>query len=69
MHGPRKDENNNGSFYHITFCLFSLVWTLHSCGVDGKINSPYERALVIIYEDRISSFQNLLEKDNFVTIY
>ena len=35
----------------------------------NKINSLHERALRITYGDRSSSFENLLKKDNSVSIH
>ena len=33
------------------------------------INHIFERALRVVYKDHISSFDNLLEKDNFCKIF
>ena len=41
----------------------------HSRSLNNKINRIHERALRITYNDKSSSFQNLLEKDNSVTIH
>ena len=41
----------------------------HSRSLDNKINSLHERALRISYGDRSSSFENLLKKDNSVSIH
>ena len=49
------------------YCL--LVWMFHSRNLNNKINRIQERALRITYNDKSSSFQNLLEKDNSVTIH
>ena len=46
-----------------------LVWMFHSRSLNNKINSLYERALRITYGDRLSSFENLLKKDNSVSIH
>ena len=45
-----------------------LVWMFHSRSLNNKINSLHERALRITYGDRSSSFENLLKKDNSVSI-
>ena len=34
-----------------------------------KINSLYDRCLRIIYQDKQSSFEQLLKKDNSVSVY
>ena len=46
-----------------------LVWMFHSRSLNNKINSLHERALKITYGDRSSSFENLLKKDNSVSIH
>ena len=46
-----------------------LVWMFHSRSLNNKITSLYERALRITYGDRLSSFENLLKKENSVSIY
>ena len=46
-----------------------LVWLFHSRGLNNKINYLHERALRVTYGDRSSSFQDLLKKDNPVSIH
>ena len=41
----------------------------HSRSLNNKINRMHERALKIAYNGKWSSFQNLLEKKNSVTIH
>ena len=41
----------------------------HSRGINNKINRIHERALRITYNNNSSSFQELLDKDNSVTIH
>ena len=41
----------------------------HSRRLNNKINSIHERALKITYQDHISTFQELLNKDNSVSIH
>ena len=57
------------AFIESQFGYCPLVWMFHSRSLNNKINRMYERALGITYNDRSSSFQNLLEKDNSVTIH
>ena len=54
--------------YISQFGYCPLVWMFHSRGLNNKINSLHERALRITYGQRSSSFQDLLEKDNSVSI-
>ena len=41
----------------------------HSRCINNKINSLHDRALRITYSDRSSSFEDLLKKDNSVSIH
>ena len=41
----------------------------HSRHLNNKINSIHERALRITYQDNASTFQELLNKDNSVSIH
>ena len=41
----------------------------HSRDINNKINRIHERALRITYNNKSSSFQDLLDKDNSVTIH
>ena len=49
------------------YCL--LIWMFHSRRLNNKQNSIHERAVRITYQDRISTFQELLNKDNSVSIH
>ena len=49
------------------YCPF--VWMFHSRGLNNKIIFLHERALRITYGDKSSSFQDLLKKDNSVSIH
>ena len=46
-----------------------LVWMFHSRELNNRINRIHERALRLAYKDYSSSFQELLSKDNAVTIH
>ena len=41
----------------------------HSRALNNKTNSIHERALRITYNDRTSTFEELLNKDNSVSIH
>ena len=41
----------------------------HSRTLNNKINRLHERCLRIIYSDKISTFKELLEKDNSASIH
>ena len=56
-------------------CVFSqfnycpLVWMCYSRKLNNKLNRLQERALRIVYNDKSSTFYQLLEKDKSVTIH
>ena len=57
------------SFVTSQFGYCALIWMFHSRRLlKNKINSIHERALRITYQDHISTFQQLLNKDNSVLI-
>ena len=41
----------------------------HSRKINTQINKLHERALRLVYNDKSSSFRELLERDNSVTIH
>ena len=46
-----------------------LVWMIHSQSINNKIKRIYERALRIVYKDKFSTFENILENDKAVKIH
>ena len=57
------------SFFISQFNYCPLVWMCHSRLTNNKINRLHERCLRIIYNDKKSSFEKLLEKDGSVSIH
>ena len=57
------------SFVTSQFSYCPLIWMFHSRHLNNKINSIHERALRITYHDNTSTFQELLKKDNSVSIH
>ena len=46
-----------------------LVWTFHSRKLNHHINSIHERTLRVAYQDYKSTFLELLQRDNSITIH
>ena len=46
-----------------------VIWMCHSRALNNKINRLHERFLRMIYNDKASTFKELLEKDNSVSIH
>ena len=57
------------SFVTSQFGYCPLIWMFHSRRLNNKINYIDERALRITYQDHISTFQELLNKDNSGSIH
>ena len=57
------------SFVESQLAYCPLVWMLCSRTLNDKINKLQGRALRILYNDDISTFEQLLEKDNSITIH
>ena len=56
------------SFLTSQFSYCPLIWMFHIRRLNNKINSKYERGLRITYQDNTSIFQELLNKDNSVSM-
>ena len=57
------------AFFESQFRYCSLTWMLYSRKSNSKINLFHERALRMIYNDQISSFQERHEKDNYFYVH
>ena len=57
------------SFIISQFNYCPIVWMCHRRGLNNKINNIHERALRIVYHDKISSFKILLKRDKSTSIY
>ena len=57
------------SFIISQFNYCPIVWMCHGRGLNNKINNIHERALRIVYHDKISSFKTLLKRDKSTSIH
>jgi len=57
------------TFIQSQFNYCPLVWMFHNRTLNNKINRLHERALRLVYKDQHSSFQELLNLDNSITIH
>ena len=57
------------SFFTSQFSYCPLIWMCHSRTINNKINKLHKRCLPIIYNDKKSSFKELLETDKSVPIH
>ena len=51
------------------FSYCRLTWMCHSRNINNQMNKLYECALRLVYNDKNSSFWELLERDKSVTIH
>ena len=56
------------SFIISQFNYCPLIWMIENRGLKDKTNRIHERALRIVYDDYIFSFEDLLSKDKSVTL-
>ena len=57
------------TFIESQFNYCPLVWMFHNRTLNNKINRLHERALRIVYRNNELSFQELLDKENSVTVH
>ena len=57
------------AFIDSQFGYCPLIWMFHSRALNNKINRIQERSLRLVYDDHYSSFEELLSKDNCVTVH
>ena len=57
------------AFFNAQFNYCPLIWMLHSRQNNNKIKHLHERCLRLIHNDKLSSYEELLEKDWAVSIH
>ena len=64
-----KNRTLLNAFFNSQFNYCSLIWMCHNRENNNKINGLHETCLRILYNDKGSSFNALLEKDGSVLIH
>ena len=64
-----KKRLNVNAFFMAQFNYCPLIWMCHNRTYKNKINRLHERCLRLICNDKRSFFEDLLEKDNSVSIH
>ena len=67
--GIAKKRILTNAFFTLHFSYFSLVWMCHSLANNNKMNRLDERCFLIVYNDKQSSLDELLEIDGSVLIH
>ena len=57
------------AFFESQFNYCPLVWMFHNRTMNNRINRIHERSLRIVYNDYVSSFEQLLNKSDSFTIH
>ena len=57
------------AFFNAQFNYCPLIWLLHSRQNNNKIKHLHERCLRLIHNDKLSSYEELLEKDGLVSVH
>ena len=57
------------SFFISQLNCCPLVWKSHSSLMNKRVNWLHEKCIRIVYSDKTSSFEELLDKDGSVTIH
>ena len=57
------------SFISSQFGYCPMIWMNHSRALNNKINRIHERALRLVYRDKKSTFEELLNKDTSVKFH
>ena len=65
----RKRRLLVNAFFSSQFNYCPLIWMCHNRMLNNRIKRLHERCLRIIYNDKHTSFEELLEKDKSVSIH
>ena len=57
------------AFINSPFSYCPLVWMFHSRTLNNRIHKIHERAMRLVYDDNVSTFEELLNKDNCFNIH
>ena len=68
-HGKDSMDGIGDTIRNYCFNYCPLVWMLHSRSNNNKIKHLHERYLRIVYQDKQSSYENLLVKDGTVSMH
>ena len=57
------------AFIESQFCYYLLIWVFHSRVFNHRISHLHEQSLGVLYQDNISSYEDLLKSDRSFTIH
>ena len=59
----------SNAFISSQFNYCPLIWLCHSRSLNTRINRIHERALQIVFNDNVSSFDELINRSGYVTVH
>ena len=65
---PKRKQIMN-AFFKSQFSYSPSIWMMQSRKLNNKINRLHEKCLRVTYNDGLSSFEELLERDNSVSVH
>ena len=65
---PKRKQTMN-AFFKSEFSYSPLTWMMHRRKLNNKMNCLHERCLRVTFNDGLSSFEELLERDNSVSVH
>ena len=68
MDFPKRKQIMN-TFFKSQVSYSPLTWMMHNRKLNNKINRLHERYLHVTYDDSLSSFEELLERYNSVSVH
>ena len=69
LHESSKKKFLTNAFFNTQFNYFPLIWMLCSRQNNNKIKHLHERCRRLIHNDKLASYEELLEKDGSVSIH
>ena len=63
-----KRRNLLNTFFLLQLNYCPLTWMCHSLAKNIKLNRLHERCLRILYNDKVSNFEQILEKESSVSM-
>ena len=57
------------AFFKVQFNYCPIIWMFHGRFLNNKINRLHEKCFRMMYNDKIVNFEELLNKDNSVSIH
>ena len=54
---------------HLYLIIASAIWMFHSKKLNNHIDLLHEKTLRLVYKDKKTTYQELLQKDNYIRVH